>query len=74
MAEVTVTRTRLFNGVGRRVPFSWLYYATGPDGRRFDSRSIVEMRSVLKRRYGRDVVIVEDFDKSETLGRGSHGY
>lgn len=75
VVEVTITRQRLFNGHGARVPFSWLYDGRGSDGSRYDNRSIVELRSVLKRKYGRDGVrIIEAFDKSETLGRGSHGY
>lgn len=55
---IEVRRTRLFNGHGKRVPFSWLYQCAGPDGRRFDNRSIVELRAVLRRNYS-DVVLTE---------------
>ena len=50
--------------------WSWLYEATGPDTvkvgsrvlpRRFDNRSIADLRRVLRRAYGSDVEIVERY-------------
>ena len=56
---VTVTRSTLFLGYGSLRPFTWLYEAVAEDGTRFDNRSLVELRRVIKKRYGRDVRIVE---------------
>lgn len=57
---VTVTRSKLYPPVARRGPaWVWFYEAQGEDGRRFDNRSIVTLRRVLRKRYGRDVRIVE---------------
>jgi len=58
---VTIRRTNVFAGYGRRSPFYWLYEATGPDGRKFDNRSLVALRQVLRQRYGRELQIVEDW-------------
>jgi hypothetical protein len=60
--EVTVNRSLLFNGTGCRVPYSWLYEVTGPDGRRFDNKSIGELRRVLRRRYGLNVQIRQNWE------------
>lgn len=59
--EITVIRSVCIGHPGGRAarPIGWLYECTGPDGRRFNNRSIVTLRDVLKRRYGRDVRIVE---------------
>lgn len=56
---VTVQRINLFVGHGRLRPFKWTYKTVGPDGRLFTNDSIVELRRVLKKAYGREVVIVE---------------
>lgn len=57
---ITVSRTQVYPRPARRGPaWYWVYDCTGPDGRRFDNRSIGELRGVLKRFYGRNVVIVE---------------
>lgn len=58
--EITVLAETLFNGAGRRRPFSTLYTCTGPDGRRFDNTSFKTLRDVLRRRYGRVVLEVDD--------------
>jgi hypothetical protein len=52
---VTVTRVDLF--VGGLRPLRWHYYTAGPDGTRFDNSSLVTLRQVLRRRYGRQLVI-----------------
>ena len=57
--EVRITRERLVNAQpGRRDP-GFIHYCTGPDGTRFDNRSIVTLRDVLRRKYGRGVRITE---------------
>lgn len=56
---IEVRRARLFNGTGTLVPFSWLYQCTGPDGRQFDNRSIVELRRILRLRYPDGITIKE---------------
>lgn len=57
--EVTVQRIKLANAApGRRDP-GWLYVAVGPDGARFDNRSIVTLREVLRRKYGKALRITE---------------
>ena len=61
-ALVTVKRSNVFAGYGRLRPFYWLYEATGPDGRAFDNRSLVNLRQVLRQRYGRDLEIVETWN------------
>jgi hypothetical protein len=43
---------------GNRRPVSNYYECVGPDGRRFSNSSIVELRRVLKARYGGDVEVV----------------
>lgn len=57
---VTINRAKCYPWPSRRGPaWHWVYDCVGPDGTRFDNRSIVELRRVLKRHYGRDVVVVE---------------
>lgn len=58
-AEIRITRESLFLGRQSLVSHGWLYTCQGPDGSRFDNRSIVTLRDVLRRKYGRDVVIIE---------------
>jgi hypothetical protein len=49
---ITISRSRLYPCVARRGPaWVWYYEAIGLDGNRYDNRSIVELRRVLKRRY-----------------------
>ncbi len=62
VTEVTVNRSLLFNGPGCLVPYSWLYEVTGPDGRRFDNKSIGELRRVLRRSYGSNVQILQNWE------------
>jgi hypothetical protein len=58
-------RARLVTGPGPA--WKWTYECQGPtymtafgeQSGRFTNDSIVELRRILKRRYGRDVVIVE---------------
>jgi len=58
-AYAPVTSERLVNAQpGRRDP-GFIHYCTGPDGTRFDNRSIVTLRDVLRRKYGRGVRITE---------------
>jgi hypothetical protein len=59
--EITVRRQNHFRGNGRLRPFGWWYECDGPDGTHFTNTSIVELRSVLRRRYGRAVVIKEEW-------------
>lgn len=46
-------------GGGRLTATKWTYEAFGPDGTKFTNNSIAELRSVLKRKYGRTLTIVE---------------
>lgn len=48
-----------------RFRWQWSYTVVGDDGKRFQNTSLVELRSVLKRAYGRDVEIVTDFNTRE---------
>lgn len=58
--EVLVARTKIYPRPARRGPaWYWSYTCIGPDGTRFDNTSITELRRVLKRHYGREIVIVE---------------
>jgi hypothetical protein len=69
VATITITRTKLYPSRPRAgYAWNWLYEATGPDTikvgdrtlpRKFDNRSLVELRRVLRRVYGRDLRIVE---------------
>lgn len=56
---IRVERSQLFHGRQALRPYGWLYKCTGPDARRFDNRSIVELRAVLRSRYGHAVFIIE---------------
>ncbi len=67
---IIVNRSKLMRSrlaTGRGPAWKWTYECQGPAYRtafceqsgRFTNDSIVELRRVLKRRYGRDVVIVE---------------
>lgn len=60
--EVVVNRSLLHNFTGSRVPASWLYEVTGPDGHQFDNRSITDLRAQLRRRYGKDVQITQNWE------------
>lgn len=63
--QAIIERSKLVNcQPGQRDP-GWLYQTTGPDGTRFDNRSIVELRSVLRRKYGKTIKITEPW-KGET--------
>ena len=64
-AYITVERSRVYPCVARRGPaWRWVYACVGPDGRRFDNDSIVTLREVLRRHYGRDVSIIEPWKVS----------
>jgi hypothetical protein len=67
MTVVRVTRQRIASR-GHGFAWYWHYYVTGPDGTRFDNRSIVTLRERLRHRYGRDVQIIESW-KTTTEGR-----
>lgn len=62
--DITITRTDLFVGYGVRRPFKWTYSCTGPDGRRFTNDSLVTLRQLLRRKYGRGVRIIEPWKES----------
>lgn len=61
---VTIERINTLRSRFSTSPFHWVYKTVGPDGRRFDNDSIVTLRSVLKRRYGRSLVIIEPWKAS----------
>lgn len=62
--EVIISRWQLYPSRPRPgYAWKWTFETTGPDGRLFTNDSIVELRRVLKKRYGRDVVIVEPWKK-----------
>jgi hypothetical protein len=72
-AAVTVERSKLSNAApGGRNP-GWLYETTGPDGVKFDNRSIVTLREVLRRRYGQDVAITEPWKAPHKHGADANG-
>lgn len=48
---ITISRTLLRGRPGSGFPGSWLYEATGPGGKKFDNRSVVELRRVLRKCY-----------------------
>lgn len=54
---IKVNKQPYFRGAGRLHPFGNWYECVGPDGTQFTNTSIAELRLVLKRRYGRTVVI-----------------
>jgi hypothetical protein len=58
--HVNVTRRKIASR-GHGYAWYWHHYATGPDGARFDNRSIVTLRQVLRRRYGASVKITESW-------------
>lgn len=58
--KITVVAETVFNGTGRRIPFSVLYSCTGPDGRQFDNLSLKTLRERLRLRYGKVVVEIDD--------------
>lgn len=60
--EITVHLSLLVSQPGRytRTAFGRWYECTGPDGRKFTNSSIVTLRNVLKRRYGKVTVTVID--------------
>lgn len=62
-----VTRNAMYSPMNRRRPYSWYYETKGPDGANFTNTSIVTLRRLLKQRYGKSIVIVENYDKSITL-------
>lgn len=56
---IRVNRTKIYPSVSRRGPaWKWVYDCTGPDGRRWDGDSIVDLRVRLRRAYP-GVAIVE---------------
>lgn len=62
-ATITITRQQIYKSPNRNARFAWkwIYDAIGPDGRRFDNDSIVALRGVLRRAYGRDTKLVESW-------------
>jgi hypothetical protein len=56
-ATVLISRRPVLISRGSRRPVATLYTATGPDGARFDNQSRAEIARVIRRRYGRGVVI-----------------
>lgn len=57
---ITVLAEDLSNGVGKRRPWSTLYTCTGPDGTRFDNKNLKTLRDVLRRRYGKVTIVIDD--------------
>lgn len=71
-ASVEVRREKIYP-LPPRPGFAWYWVyvvdpAKSPDGRRFDNGSIVELRRVLKRAYGRDIEIVEPWKLAAESG------
>lgn len=64
MSQVNVRRAQNWAVPGRAVRFAWKwsYSAVGPDGAQFDNDSVVTLRAVLRRRYGRAIVIKEEWN------------
>lgn len=60
--EITVYLSLLIRQPGRynRNAFGRWYECVGPDGRKFTNSSIVTLKDVLKRRYGKVKVTVID--------------
>ncbi len=54
--EIRVTRQTIHHR-GHLRPIRDHYYCTGPDGRRFDNGSLVTLRQVLRRRYGKVEIV-----------------
>lgn len=65
---IAVLAEDVFNGGGRNHPFSTLYTCTGPDGRTFSNTSIASLRDVLKRRYGKVTLEVDDQTAKQLAG------
>lgn len=63
---ITITRSHYLISRGARRPMCWLYEATSEDGHRFTNTSLAEIRAVIRRKLGRDIVIVESW-KIRTL-------
>ena len=52
IGAIKVNRTKVYPSVARRGPaWKWVYDCTGPDGRRWDGDSIVDLRDRLRRAY-----------------------
>jgi hypothetical protein len=64
MATVRVTRQRMLVSRTSIRPFKNYYEAEASDGRRFTNDSIVTLRQVLRRHYGRDVEIIETWKEN----------
>lgn len=60
--EVAVDRELTRNRPGSYTPASWTYRVAGPDGHQFSNDSIAELRRLLKRRYGADVQITQNWE------------
>jgi hypothetical protein len=56
--EVIVLKRERYLASRRFGSVCWLYSCDGPDGTHFTNTSIVTLRSLLRQRYGR-IVIVE---------------
>ena len=54
--EVVITKKRMLVSRQSLRPFTSLYEATGPDGTKFTNTSLVEIKRVMKRRYGRSPI------------------
>ncbi len=59
MNEVKVTRYHITNAQPGQRDQGYVYQTTGPDESRWDNKSIVTLRDLLRRRYGRDLKITE---------------
>lgn len=63
--EMEIKVTRQITYANRRNKM-WIYYAVGPDGRRFDNSSLNSLRKILKRYYPGSTV-KEDWKVSEQV-------
>lgn len=60
VTKITITKEDLFLGHGLRRPWTFTYSCTGPDGRQFDNRSIKTLNDVLRKRYGKVEITIDD--------------
>jgi hypothetical protein len=60
MVTIEVTLTHMFNGRGKKVPFSNYYRCVGPDGTVFTNSNKSTLTDVLRRKYGKVTLNVTD--------------
>jgi hypothetical protein len=62
--KVTLTRGTIYSDLTRRK--SPYYKGLAGDGTRFDNTCLTTLRSVLRRKYGKDVEIVETWKSGQS--------